>query len=165
MNNNYNYQNQSQEHEFGWDDEITQDKQEFIILPEGDYEFTVNKVVKGRFEGSAKMPACNRATLTLNVMYQGKEIPINHSLLLHSSVEWRLSEFFTALGIKKEGEPLRMRWNIEGMKGRCKIGHRTYNNETYNDVKKFYKPQENKQQFQQSQQSQQVKWNGNQGWV
>lgn len=50
-----------------WDDAIENDGQEFIILPEGDYNFTVTDSERGRFPGSAKMSACNKATLTLQV--------------------------------------------------------------------------------------------------
>lgn len=46
-----------------WDDAIENDGQEFIILPEGDYNFTVTDFERGRFPGSAKMSACNKATL------------------------------------------------------------------------------------------------------
>ena len=33
----------------GWDDQIENDGQEFIILPEGDYNFTVTEFERGRF--------------------------------------------------------------------------------------------------------------------
>lgn len=51
----------------GWDDVIENDGQEFIVLPEGDYTFTVSNFERGRFPGSAKIPPCNKATLTLNI--------------------------------------------------------------------------------------------------
>ena len=47
-----------------WDDAIENDGQEFIILPEGDYNFMVTGFERGRFPGSAKIPACNKATIT-----------------------------------------------------------------------------------------------------
>ena len=43
--------NLQQDHELGWDDEIEKES-EFIILPAGDYNFTVGKVERGRFNGS-----------------------------------------------------------------------------------------------------------------
>ena len=45
-----------------WDDALENDGQEFIILPEGDYNFIVTDFERGRFPGSAKMPACNKST-------------------------------------------------------------------------------------------------------
>lgn len=38
-----------------WNDTIESDGQEFIILPEGDYNFVVAAFERGRFPGSAKM--------------------------------------------------------------------------------------------------------------
>ena len=136
-----NYNQSKQEHAFDWEDEIKQE-QEYVLLPEGDYDFIVTKVVKGRFEGSEKMPACPKAMITLTINFNGKQVPVQHNLFLHSSAEWRLSEFFASIGKKKKGEPLRMNWNVEGLGGKCQINHRTYNNNTYNNVKKLYAPWE-----------------------
>ena len=38
-----------------WDDEIQNDGEGFRVLPEGEYEFTVEGFARGRHEGSAKM--------------------------------------------------------------------------------------------------------------
>ena len=57
-----NYQNQNMF--LDWDDAIENDGQEFVTLEEGDYNFTVTGFERGRFPGSAKLPACNKATLT-----------------------------------------------------------------------------------------------------
>ena len=40
-----------------WNDAIVEDGQEFIILEEGDYNFIVTAFERGRFPGSAKIPA------------------------------------------------------------------------------------------------------------
>ena len=56
----------AEEREFGWDDEIENDN-EFQILPDGDYNFTVTGFERGRHQGSAKLPPCNKAIITLNV--------------------------------------------------------------------------------------------------
>ena len=52
---------------FDWDDEIQNDGQEFITLPEGDYVFEVVDFERGRYPASAKIPPCNKASLTLQV--------------------------------------------------------------------------------------------------
>ena len=44
-----------------WDDAIENDGQEFIVLPEGDYNFTVTDFERGRFPGGQKIPVCNKA--------------------------------------------------------------------------------------------------------
>lgn len=50
-----------------WNDSIESDGQEYILLPEGDYNFTVTNFERGRFNGGAKVPACNKATITVQV--------------------------------------------------------------------------------------------------
>ena len=35
---------------FGWDDEFTNEQQEFVLLPEGDYAFEVTGMERARFE-------------------------------------------------------------------------------------------------------------------
>ena len=44
----------------GWDEEVEMGEGgDFILLPPGDYDFTVETFERARFEGSAKAPACN----------------------------------------------------------------------------------------------------------
>lgn len=134
-----NNMNMNEERELGWDDEITAEAQEFIILPEGEYDFIIKKPVeRGRKQATDKMPACNKATVTITVMHEGREVNIPTVLLLHSRTEWKLSQFFECIGLKKKGEPLRMQWNaIVGTKGRAKINTREYNGNKYNNVQEF----------------------------
>ncbi len=46
--------------ELGWDDEIEKGA-DYVLLPEGEYDFTIESFERGRFEGSDKVPACPRA--------------------------------------------------------------------------------------------------------
>ena len=39
--------------EYGWEDEIVNEGGDFVLLPEGDYDFTVAKYERARHEGSA----------------------------------------------------------------------------------------------------------------
>ena len=96
-----------------WDDAIENDGQEFIILPEGDYNFTVTDFERGRFPGSAKMSPCNKATLTLQVKTEDGIASIRTDLILNRVVEFRISAFFRCIGQKKHGERLVMDWNKE----------------------------------------------------
>ncbi len=157
--NQYNNQNQygmqPQEHELDWESEIVNDAQEFILLEDGDYNFTVMAVERGRFNGSDKMPACNVAKVKLKIENPIGEVTLVHQLMLHSKVDWKLAEFFVSIGLKKKGEPFRMTWNIAGYTGKCRIGKRIYNNNTYNEVKKFYSPEELQTAPQQNQYQQQ----------
>ena len=127
-----------------WDDAIENDGQEFVILPEGDYNFTVTDFERGRFPGSAKIPACNKATLTLQVNTADGTATIKTDLILYRSLEWRISAFFRCIGQKKHGERLVMNWNtVVGSRGRAHFKPRNYtdrdgNQRQANDVDKFY---------------------------
>ncbi len=137
------------ERELGWDDEISKES-EFTLLPEGDYNFTVVKFNRGRHNGSAKLPACNKAELELSVDDgKGNTGTVYHNLFLHTKTEGMLSAFFVSIGQKKHGEPLKMNWNaVPGAKGRCKIFIDKWTNDRgeefqSNKIKKFYEPQVN----------------------
>lgn len=109
------------EKEFNWDDEITAES-EFTLLSEGDYDFEVTNFERGRSKGSDKIPPSNMAILTLRVFDEKQSTVITDYLVLHSKMEWKLSQFFLAIGQKKHGEPLRMDWSkVQGAKGRCKV--------------------------------------------
>jgi len=150
------------ERELGWDDEIENDGPEFILLPPGDYDFTVGKFERGRFTPgpNSKMPACNQATLELKINSpEHGEVTVFHRLLLHTRTEGFLSNFFAGIGQKKKGEKLRMNWNaVVGATGRCKLVHNKYmsngEEKVNNQVDTFYEPSTAPQQptYQQPQQ-------------
>lgn len=147
-----NYQQNGMERELGWDDEIVKEN-DFIILQPGDYEFRVESFERGRFKGSEKIPPCNQANLTIVIVdpASGRDVKIQHNLLLHSKLETMLSEFFRGIGQKKKDEPLRMNWQmVPGATGRCKIAPEEYKGNMYNKIKKFY-PKESTQPNQQFQ--------------
>lgn len=131
-------------HELGWDDEISNDSGSYILLDEGDYEFTVTTFERARFPGSAKVPPCNKAVLTLAVETAEGTATTKYELIMYSTFEWKLSEFFRAIGQKKHGEPLRPRWNeVVGSRGRGRFKPRTYTKKdggegTANNVEKLY---------------------------
>lgn len=133
-----------EERELQWDDTITRDASDFILLPEGDYNFTVESFERGRHAGSAKLPPCNKAVLTLRIEAEDGVAKITHNLFLHSKTEGMLSAFFSCIGQKKKGEPLKMNWGmVPGSSGRCKVGIHTYTNNDgeerkSNDVRRFY---------------------------
>lgn len=110
-----------------WDDAIENDGQEFIILDEGDYNFKVSAFERGRFHGSAKIPACNKAALTLEVNTSDGTAFVKVDLILYRSLEWRISSFFRSIGQKKHGERLVMDWNrVSNSRGRAHFKPRTY---------------------------------------
>lgn len=136
--------------EFNWDDVIQNDSDEFILLPEGDYDFEVKSFERGRHTPGqdSKLPPCNKAILKIKVTNEaGQSTTITHNLFLHSRCEGMICAFFTAIGQRKHGEPLRMNWNtVVGSRGRCKVGVRTWKSKSgedmkSNEIKRFYEPE------------------------
>lgn len=129
------------ERELGWNDAIERDTPDFILLPEGEYDFTVDHFDRERFTGSDKMPACNKAVLYLNVETPDGVAVVRESLFLHTKGEGKLCAFFTAIGQRQHGQRVNMNWNaVPGAKGRAKIGIREYQGKQYNEVKKYLEP-------------------------
>ena len=133
-----NYQNSQNDGAMDWNEEIVKDS-EFVTLPEGIYDFIIKKPLeRQKTSGQGKLPVCNMAVITLTINYEGKEVDVSTKLVLHRSIEWKISQFFEAIGLKRKGEPCRMAWNeIIGKTGKVKIAPREYNGNTYNDVKEF----------------------------
>ena len=135
------------EGELGWNDVIENDSPEFVILPDGDYDFEVIDFERGRHNGSEKLPPCNKAIVHIRI--EGKEgvSTIKHQLFLHTITEGMLCAFFAGIGQRQKGEKMKMNWSrVVGSKGRCKIGTRKWTNEegkemVFNEVKKFYEPE------------------------
>lgn len=154
----------------GWDDEIKDEKQ-FILLPEADYFFRIKKFEKGRFNGSDKTPACNKAIVTFEVFTQnGERVEITENFLLLETLRWKLAQFFSSIGMLEKDGTARMNWSSEliGKQGVCKVSIRTYQkdgeNRQINYINKLYPsydqpalapPQQTQQQYTPPQQYQQ----------
>ena len=136
----------SNERAFGWDDTIENDSS-YVLLPEGEYDFVVEKFERGHHAGSAKIPTCPKAILTLRVTGAAGSTTVESHLFLHSNAEWKLCQFFTAIGQRKHGEKMKMDWNrVFGARGRCKIGVRNYVKDNgdkgqLNELLEFLEPQ------------------------
>ena len=138
-------------YELDWDSEIENEGSEFIVAEPGDYDFVVTAFERGRFQGSAKMPPCNQAKLTIRLEIPGSNgtCEIKHNLFLHSKTEWKLCEFFTSIGQRQSGQRVAMNWNkVVGATGRCKVSKRSFESNKdgktmwTNDIDKFYPPAE-----------------------
>lgn len=134
--------------ELGWDDEIQNDGNDFVLLPEGDYNFEVVTFEKARHPGSEKLPPCAKAVVHIKVTGPEGSTTIKHNFFLHTKTEGMLCAFFVSIGQRKKGERLKMDWpNVPGSKGRCKIGIRKWTGKngeemSNNEIKKFYDPAE-----------------------
>ena len=142
---------ENQGYELDWDSAIEKDAPDFILLKEGDYKFVITKFERQRYNGGAKLPACNKAVITLQIEGVDENgnlgiATVIHNLYLHSSCEGLLSAFFTAIGRKKKGERLVMDWSgLVGTSGYARIGIREWTNDKgetkrTNEVKRMYAP-------------------------
>jgi len=133
----------STDRELGWDDVIENDSNDFIILPEGDYDFEVTDFERARHNGSDKLPPCWKAIVHLKIESTEGTTTIKHNLFLHTKTEGMLCAFFIAIGQRQKGDRVAMPWNkVVGSKGKAKIGIKKWKNDkgdelTFNEVKKF----------------------------
>lgn len=127
--------------EIGWEDEISQESN-FVLVEPGDYDFTVTTFERKRFGGSNKMCACNQAVLHIDV----GDATILDNLFMNKKAEWRISQFFTAIGQKQKGVSFIPNWNaVPGSRGRCKVGVRIWKGDDgaerkNNEIKEYYAP-------------------------
>lgn len=136
FNNNF-------DHELDWNDEITNDGAEFISLQPGDYQFIVTNIERARHtpnpHNPGKLPACNKAIVSVKIETAEGSTTLKHNLFLHSTTEGMLSAFFGAIGQKKHGQPLKMNWNVIGATGVCRINKRKgtgqYADHEYDNIK------------------------------
>lgn len=132
--------NTTSNEELDWDSVITLESEEMPLLAPGTYPFTVISLKKGRFSGSAKMCACPEAILGIEIFdsANNRSITISESLYLHKFFERKLSDFFTAIGQKRKGEPLKPDWDhLVGARGMLELNHREYNGKKYNNIRRF----------------------------
>lgn len=131
---------------YDWDDEIQNDETRLITLPEGEYYFKVTKFERGKFPGSAKIPPCNKAILTLETRTDDGVAVTTVDLILASVLEWKIASFFTSIGMKKPNEKIRMDFNgAVGKSGRAYFKPRTWigndgNQHEANNVERFLAP-------------------------
>lgn len=133
-----------------WDSEIEYTESSFVILRAGTYPFTVQNFERQNYDGTGKIPPCKMAVLHISVDGgdQGTAM-IDERLYLHSSMMWKLSEFFTAIGQLQKDGTARMNWNaVPGATGQVKISVNQYKNRngedrTNNRVEHFLPPDQN----------------------
>lgn len=129
--------------ELDWNSSIGDESNQLTILPEGNYIFEVIGFERGRFPGGKKIPACNKAMLTLSVKTDTGNVTVYTDLILHSTVEWKLCDFFRSIGLKKPGERLTMDWDkVPGARGKAHFKPREFidkegNKRVTNDVDRY----------------------------
>ena len=127
-----------------WTWKLTDDSDGYRLLQPGVYRARIKRFEQGEFKGSAKLSACPRAIITLAVETENGPQEVTVSLLVHRKLEWKLSQFFRAIGRKKHGEALDMDWSgLVGLPLKVHLTIRSYTNHDgeerqCNDVDRFY---------------------------
>lgn len=135
--------------ELDWDEGIELNPSSFVLLPEGEYEFTVTKFERQRHPGSAKLPSCPKAVLTLEINSADGPAIITHNLFLHTKTLGLLSAFFICIGQGKQGDMVKLDWGkVVGSTGRASVGVRKYTKKDgsegeSNEIKAFLPPLRN----------------------
>ena len=110
-----------------WDDVIENDGREFILLPAGDYNFTITDFERSRTKDSDKMKACNKAVLTLRVDTDKGTAFVHTQIVLNRMFEYKISSFFRCINRKRQGERVSMDWNnLVGERGRARFKIRNF---------------------------------------
>ena len=131
-----------------WDSEIKNDGQEFKLFPAGSViEFEVTTFDKARTKNNDPM-----AKIKLSCEREGEFTLVHDQLVLMASCEWKLCQFFTAIGQRKHGETLKPKWNkVQGSTGYAVLGVREYTKDgklyQVNEVDKYLEPDEGKKRY------------------
>ena len=82
---------------------------------------------------------------------QNRDVTIRENYILHKNLEWKLSELFRGVGLKKEGEEFRMDWSaLPGKTAKAKIGMKPGikdPNKKFNYIEKLYPKDTSKPAF------------------
>lgn len=148
----YETNNITDDRELDWEEEILNEANSFTLLPDGDYPCTILKMERARYDGSAKVPPCRMAKLTVAV-HGGErgENTVTYQLFLLQRFAWKIAEVFVSCGLASpEDERIRMQWDkLEGADCRCRIVQEDYTKKsgphagetgTANRITKFLPP-------------------------
>lgn len=110
-----------------WNDSIEVEVNEYLLLPEADYNFIVSDFKREKTPGSIKFPPCNKAILQLQVKHQNQVVTVYTELILNRVFEFRISSFFRSIGLKKRGKKYIMDWSkVVGAEGYAHFKPRIY---------------------------------------
>lgn len=124
------------------DGQYSSNEYNFSALPPGNYDFEVISHEKTFSKNNNPM-----VNLVLRLTDGNNEGYARTQLTLVKSAEWKLSQFFRSIGLKKHGERIQMNWDkVDGAKGRLKNKNRTFKGRdgdevAVNDIDRFYDPQ------------------------
>ncbi len=134
--------------ELDWDESIPSVSEGFELIPEGNYDFVIERYERARSQGNDKLPPCNMAIVYFRVNDRGREVVIRENYILHDKFSWKLAQLFIGVGARVVEEKVQMNWSmLSGATGRARVSldaDRNDPSKKYNHIKKIY-PKEIKQ--------------------
>ena len=127
--------------------EFEVEEQEYVLLQPGVYQFTVDSVEYGDYNGSAKIPACGKVTVNLHVDTNSGKAFLNNNFYVCKECSGLIAAFFKSIGDLKDGQKtFSPDWDGTVSKtGIVEVVNREYNGNQYNNVKRFLPPQKKQQ--------------------
>lgn len=131
-----------------WDSPLEEEeRQEFKDLPKGEYRFAVKSLTK-RVSSGNKTNGAPMASLEFFIFpkeaCEGRESVIGigfDNLIRHTSTDWKVCAFFTAIGDRKHDEVVVPNWdNVPGAEGRAIFVPETYEGKISMKVEKYLPP-------------------------
>lgn len=109
----------------------------FRVVPEGDYDFEVDEILKQYSKSNLPMVLVQLIIFPV----EGNKVRVDDRIVLTEKMRWKLNQFFKSIGQFEEAQKTGMNWDkvVHG-KGRLTITHRTYDGKTYNQVKAYIVP-------------------------
>ena len=122
-------------------------EQEYVLLAPGEYEFTVDSVDYGDYNGGTKIPACGMVIVNMYVDSDKGRAFLNNRFYVCQQCAGLIAAFFKSIGDIKEGQKtFTPDWDhLEGKTGIVKTSQREYNGSMYNQVDRFLPPKKKAQ--------------------
>ena len=117
------------------------EESEYVLLTPGEYQFTVDSVEYGDYNGSDKIPACGMVTIGIHVdTAQGRAF-MRNNFYICKECSGLIAAFFKSIGMLKDGQrTFTPDWEkVKGRSGIVKTTQREYKGEMYNNVDRFVK--------------------------
>lgn len=134
-----NYNVVDENREIAWGEEIVGEEQQYVLLPEGEYDFIVDGVQYMR--KTIENVTCGYSEIVCRVKTQYGDVIVKTNIKLVQKMMWKITEFFVCIGMGRVGEKFKTDWPAtRGRSGRLKISNREYNGKKYNQVDRFIAP-------------------------
>lgn len=127
-----------------WDSPLVED--EYNVLPRGEYLFSVKRMIKTVSEGDKTRGACmaKLELLIYDLADTAFEKPLGigfDNLILHKDTQWKVCQFFIAIGERKSGERIIPPWDmVPASTGRAIFFPQKFNGKESMKVEEYLDP-------------------------